>query len=339
MNRRQLDQFVSRLLDRAVVYAPTVRNGELIVHPVSRSGDIRLSNDVPMTTFKPVLLPQRETLFQYAKSNLRSAKPAGRCVGFGLTIPDLKAASMFEQVFKRDPAYQARRKRSLIIGYAEAKNRTTLIGPLQRTYPVKLLSHLSFDVCVVRTKPGHFRLYTGSQRGRTAVRGFASMPVQFAGFESEAGSPWLTKYRDALLASHGKPIWEYWGNRCLACGKCAIDCPMCFCFNLDDEPDAAKPGTGERVRHWTTCFFNDFSAIGGSQQFLKTNSQRIENWYVHKFVRTPREYALTGCVDCGRCDRVCPAGITRRDVLKSLEQPGQVPPKDLKSPRPVVQPA
>jgi sulfhydrogenase subunit beta (sulfur reductase) len=128
----------------------------------------------------------------------------------------------------------------------------------------------------------------------------------------------MLKYRDALKKIYKKEIWEDdLGARCIECGKCAIICPTCFCFDIKDQPNLVD-GSGARKRAWSACFYNDFSEIAGGYKFLKTTAERIHFWYYHKFVRIPDQFQIMGCVGCGRCAKVCPVNINIFKVLASL---------------------
>jgi len=61
-----------------------------------------------------------------------------------------------------------------------------------------------------------------------------------------------------------------------------------------------------------------FSEIGGGFNFRPELTQRIYNWYYHKFVRMPKEYGKFGCVGCSRCIAYCPARINYLEVLEDV---------------------
>ena len=124
----------------------------------------------------------------------------------------------------------------------------------------------------------------------------------------------LKKVKERLEEKFKSEIWTELSEKCLECGKCTAVCPTCFCFRLDDD--------SQKVRRRTldSCFFHDFSEIAGNFKFLDCTAQRIYFWYYHKFVRIPEQYNLPGCVECGRCTKVCPAGIDLEEVLKKILQ-------------------
>ena len=54
---------------------------------------------------------------------------------------------------------------------------------------------------------------------------------------------------------------------------------------------------------------------------MDTVKKKIYFWYVHKFVRIPKEYKLPGCVSCGRCVKACPVGI---DIFRNIAKLGKI---------------
>ena len=87
--------------------------------------------------------------------------------------------------------------------------------------------------------------------------------------------------------------WEFWKqqfSRCIRCYACRQVCPACFCqrcFVEESEPQWVSP-----VPRW--------------QENLIFQAIRI----IHVAGR---------CVDCGECERACPAGIPLRSLTKKMD--------------------
>jgi len=109
-------------------------------------------------------------------------------------------------------------------------------------------------------------------------------------------------------------FWQKIGNNCFACGACTAVCPLCFCgkqkFSEDNDP----------YYEWDSCFNNDFSCIQNKHDLRPTNSDRIYNWYHHKFVRSPRENNDFLCTGCGRCISACTANINIKNILSYFDK-------------------
>ncbi|XOU94703.1 MAG: 4Fe-4S dicluster domain-containing protein [Candidatus Kerfeldbacteria bacterium] len=323
MNKATLNKFIDHLQETYIIHAPVKEDKELYVREIDDKSEIDYSNKIPINTYKPVLLPKKEALFTYKKGKLQKPKfeYEPECA-FLMSVSDLKAVGLFNLTFEKDPYYQKKRQKTLLIGQAFFEG-SGFCGHVKDCYEEDILEHIVFDIMLIKSSKTSWKVFTGSEKGQKILEKFGYDKfehIEFVGLIKEEGiDPMLEKHRTQLVETSQK-VWDQWGDKCTACGKCAVDCPTCYCFNVDDEQDHKESGAGERVRSWTTCFYNSFSEVGGGHKFLKANAARIKNWYTHKWVRTPHEFQIMGCVNCGRCDKVCPVGIKRADVFKSLEE-------------------
>jgi len=323
MDKKTLNKFILYIQKNYRIYAPVKDGDELYVKHINDVSDIDWSNKIPINTYKPVLLPKRDILFDYKKGKIVE-KPMSyepEC-GLLMSVQDLKAVGLFHQTFERDPYYQEKRQSNLLIGQAFFEG-SGFKGHLRERYEEDILEHIIFDIMLVKSGKSTWKVFTSSEKGHKLLDHFGYKKfenIEFAGLIKEEGiDPELVRHRKEIVEANTS-AWDKWGDICTACGKCAIDCPTCYCFDIDDEADTKEKGSGKRVRSWTTCFYNDFSEVGGGEKFLKTNAKRIQNWYTHKWVRTPKEFQIMGCTNCGRCDKVCPVGIKRADVFKHLQK-------------------
>ncbi len=325
MTHGELQQFIAFLMKHGwTVLAPEKRPDEVVYAKVEDAAKLKLISEPPLHSFKRFLVPPEETLFEYKKGKLSEVKDAGikipKQVIFGINPVDLKAIVMLNQIFERDPWYQERMRRTLIIGQSliPADVEQNLF---QVKYEEDILEHLQFDIFLEVQGKNYF-VFTGSEEGQKVLEKFGYKNyehIAYAGPIREEGlDPMMVKYRDALRKTYKKEIWEDdIGARCIECGKCTLICPTCFCFDMKDQPDLVGEG-GVRKRTWGACFYNDFSEVAGGHKFLRTTAERIHFWYYHKFVRIPDQIQIMGCVGCGRCAKVCPVNINIFKVLAAL---------------------
>jgi ferredoxin len=240
---------------------------------------------------------------------------------FGLTIPDLKAVTFLNQVFAKDPYFQERMKKTIIVGHSLVPKEGYQF--FIDNFEENILEHLKFDIFLAVQK-GKYIVYTGSEDGQRILDDFGYKQyehIEYVGpIREEGPDAQMIKIKGKFYQN--KKIWDELGGRCIECGKCTLICPTCFCYNIFDQPEL-EPETGQRLRCWTTCFYTDFSEVAGVEmdkmkpKFLKNTKERIRFWYEHKFVRCPDEFSLSGCVGCGRCTKVCPVDI---DIKKTLQK-------------------
>src|SRR3989339_786032 len=159
-----------------------------------------------------------------------------------------------------------------------------LLNKLAESYfllaPQKLddnvLEHVIFDIFVSRQKNGRLKFYSGSEKGQLTLdqAGLTDYNnIEFAGPVAESGpDKTLLSIMAKMEKSANKKIWDELDKRCLACGKCVIACPTCFCFDLEDRDNSAEQS---RSRRWGVCFYNDFSLVADGRKELDTVKKKI----------------------------------------------------------------
>lgn len=315
------------LKKRYAVWGPLRNEEGLFIGRIESFEDLVLEPKIPTNNYKKIFFPAKEKIFCFpGKESVGRTSPGaggqmerggGKDLAVFINVFDLLALRMFDLVFEKDFYYNKRRKRTLVIGFSGEK----LFSYQKKDFfsfefNPDILAKLKFDL-FLETAAKDWKIYSGSAKGRALIKeiGLEGKVVKQDKDKSWPADAKVAKLKDKIKKT-SPSFFKKWADICLACGKCAINCPTCFCFDFEDKFRAAS--AKERLRRWATCYGDDFSKIAGNQKFLKTIEQRMHNWYLHKFWRIPEKLKWPGCVSCGRCSQVCPAGIKIEEIIKEI---------------------
>jgi sulfhydrogenase subunit beta (sulfur reductase) len=177
------------------------------------------------------------------------------------------------------------------------------------------------DILLTRLADGDFLAEILSEKGEKIVH---LAPGLFRTASAEEKESCLAKFGSPLFAPEElsarlkalfgrEDFWVEQSLRCIGCGACAFVCPVCACFDVQDE---GSREAGVRLRCWDSCGFSHFTLHSSGHNPRELQSQRWRQRMMHKFSYMHEIHGLPGCVGCGRCSRACPADIR---LLEQLE--------------------
>jgi len=314
-----------------------VRRLEGDEHPAPALGRARAAQ-----SGKGFLLPPAETVARYGQGAQATALAERPVVAVGVRACELRAWKYLDHVMLEgefvDPLYEARRRNTAIVSCdcVECAESCCCVLVDGRPY---VEAGDGADINVI-AMDGAILVEPLSDRGQELLSaGGANW--------REAGPEQLAK-RDSLrqamvdrlkqqnadftvTATDDKPpllpegddeAWQSHAADCVECGACTHICPTCHCFYLFDHEVAAD--STERVRNWDSCLLSTYHRMaGGVNMKLSPRPElrsRLANRILHKFVYSPQQYGMLGCVGCGRCIEACPGAIDIRKVVEDLKK-------------------
>ncbi len=240
----------------------------------------------------------------------------------GVRPCELEAVRIQDRVLRAgafpDPHYAARREGAFLIAVNCATAAETCFCTGMGTGP-RARSGYDLALTELVDATGHrFLLEAGSERGRALIEEVPYAPARESDLAaaravSERVSGAMRRrlprgdLRGEILRRLESPHWEVVARRCLACGNCTQVCPTCFCTTVEDHEDWVTGATW-RLRHWGSCFDEDFSYLHGGR-VRPDIASRYRQWFIHKLATWHDQFDTAGCVGCGRCITWCPVGI------------------------------
>ncbi len=320
MTDKQLQNFVSYLIkNNYKVFSHKETAGEVLIDEIREGKNFELCPKRPLYSFKKFFLPPCQKMMEFKGGVTTLNKSQNiKTVLLGLHFYDLKALTLLNQVFNKDPHFQKKLRNIIVIGQIPVPSEKEDYIKFEK----EILEHMKFDIFLeakYHEAQQSFRIFTGSEDGQRLLDDFGYKDyenIEYVGPRPKKGLDLMnSELIEKIPKSRGSKLWDELDKKCIDCGKCAIVCPTCFCFKITDEIQKDKI---VRYREWDTCFYEEFSEIAGAHKFLDSTKKRIYNYYDHKFVRIPKEFGMQGCVGCGRCTEVCPAGIDIKENIKRI---------------------
>lgn len=330
LKRENLKLFLEACEQTRRVQIPVAAgSGQYRLAPMVEVGAGALALECLRTMLPPkkYFFPPEEPLYHFDGTHYMPVEPTVEpSLIFGLHPCDLAGVMVTDRFFSRkhpDRSYWARRNQTAFVGLGCMPDSKCFCTSTHNQYVDSLYDLFMWDLgdrflTYIRTETGQALVHaaedlftkTTEQDGRDYL---AMLDRRNQAFTLKAN---LDDLPQILEVSDDNETWQHIASACFTCGKCAMVCPTCTCYDLYDK--TSLNGEGERVRRWTSCFFRDFTRVAGEHIFRNVRVERIKNRFMHKEHGYVNAFGAPACVGCGRCITVCPAGINVVSLYRRL---------------------
>jgi len=328
IRRTSLEKLFNNLIGNGkTIYAPKTKGKLVLFDDVTDFGEITEDYIVTTNSAKSVVFPRTEKVFSYKKTKESteitdaSNNTFPDVVLWGTRPCDAAAFIPLNNTFNEDYPdiiYNKRSQKVLVLSFSCSHCDDYCFctsvngGPGNTTGSDILFTKLSTDdyLAEVITEKGKLLVTENSalfeaKPEESKEQNLAQVTAYFNQEEIQA------KLQDMFE----NPVWDEKSRACLGCGSCAFVCPVCSCFDIQDEAHGHK---GTRLRCWDSCGFGLFTLHTSGHNPRETQGARWRQRILHKFLYMPNKTKVTGCVGCGRCSKSCPADINILDTVTSI---------------------
>lgn len=333
-------KFVELLLADIEVIAPqkvgTDRAGKPMHQylPVNRYEDIDLEYEITTYSAKTYFLPYNENLSQcrfkdsdWTQEINYRLQPR---VLLGLHACDINALLKLDKVLARDnfpsPYYISRRKNTFIVGL----DHDPCEGGFCRSVGADVVTH-GFDLFLTDLGDRYF-VAINSDRGYDLLRRVKAKDIinqdtrDYLEVRQRIASGFQTlnihNLPNLMDIEFESEVWNKWGAKCLSCGSCAMACPTCYCYGVE-EVTSLDCSHSTKIKQLYSCNLLDFATVAGGHNFRPSRESRLKYRYYHQHRGFMETYEQPLCVGCNRCGRVCLAGINPPEIIRELQMEDQ----------------
>ncbi len=307
LKREYLNRFLEECKRFSELVAP-VKRDILRFEKIDDVNDVSLEGN-PMVSIKKYFLPFKEELLHIKNDDAEESWTVIDRIVFGARLCDLNALGILDNIYlepgNEDPAYKARRERTIIIGL------NCKTPPSSNCFCGSMNLQKDYDVLFQEKDKNSWFLDVRTEKGWELINRVRKK-VDMQDHEEEVMMPRTKKAlkEGDLWPYFDKELWQGDINQCFSCQRCTVLCPTCFCFDLNDEMDLSLDmKEGSRFRTIDSCHSQDFTRVSGGHDFRGERGQRYMHRVYHKLQSYKDRFGRSMCTGCGRCIDYCHSKI------------------------------
>ncbi len=328
IRKSSLEKLFANLIGNGkTVFAPKAKGKLALFEKVQAFEEITEDYIVTTNSAKSVVFPRVEKVFSYKKTKESTEitdaanKTFPDVVLWGTRPCDAAAFIPLNNTFNEDNPdiiYNKRSQKVLVLSFSCSRCDEYCFCTSVNGGPGNTTGS---DILFTKLSIGDYLAEVITEKGKLLVQEnlalFEAKPEE----SKEQNLAQVTTYfnQDEIQAKlqnlFENPVWDEKSRACLGCGSCAFVCPVCSCFDIQDEAHGSK---GTRLRCWDSCGFGLFTLHTSGHNPRETQGARWRQRVLHKFLYMPNKSKVAGCVGCGRCSRSCPADINILETVCSI---------------------
>jgi sulfhydrogenase subunit beta (sulfur reductase) len=328
MTYKNLENWLAKLIQSGrVVHAPQKNGTRVNFKPLRATTDLTLDYIQTVDSAKSVFFPRVEQLMSYNVQGQdtqmldRDLDSIPNAVLFGARPCDAAAIGSMKAVFStdyQDALFMKRLEKTTVIGLSCANKDSECFCTSVGVSPGATAGS---DILLTRLGDGDFLVEILTPKGEALTADFsdlfaAELDVKKEDFLASVEPVFDTAVLEQKLAkAFGHELWDEASLRCLGCGACTFVCPVCSCFDIQDEGTHSK---GQRLRCWDSCGFSLFTLHTSGHNPRHSQNERWRQRMLHKFSYMPERLQVLGCVGCGRCSRACSVDMNLLEQVKDV---------------------
>jgi sulfhydrogenase subunit beta (sulfur reductase) len=336
ISKEEFKKLVDGIISENETFGPTMTDRDAEGRPIyqfTRVGsfdEIRLDYTRTYSSAKHLFIPFREPLlrFRFDKKEWEQEidLPIRARVIIGVRACDIAGLLKLDKVLMKgpfpNPHYVSSRKNTFLVGL----DHEPLDDCFCQSLKTDVVEH-GFDLFLTDIGDRYFLQINSSSAfnllknvkvediTRQDQEKFIDEKNRIAGlFKSRVDVAGLASLMDIEFESE---VWKKWGDKCLSCGSCAMVCPTCYCFTVDEHVDVSlRTAVKERILY--SCNIVDFAEVAGGHNFRRKSETRLKYRFYHQHRGFVESFDEPKCVGCNRCGKACPAGINPVSVIRNL---------------------